>query len=160
MISTLTSINCDVIWQAFYFMYLVCPDVARSQAKIRRVIDLVSSDYSDLVRNAFQWRHNDHDGVSNHQRFDCWLNRLFGRRSRKTPKLRVTGLYEGNPPVTGGFPSQRAGNAENVSIYWRLSVCDIFYWFRSIEAWWHIYSSLPRWQRPSDWYRLYIDPTR
>ena len=40
-------------------------------------------------------------------------------RSKKTSMLRVTGLYEGNPPVTGGFPSQRASNAENVSIWWR-----------------------------------------
>ena len=27
-------------------------------------------------------------------------------------------LCEGNPPVTGGFPSQRASNAETVSIPW------------------------------------------
>ena len=47
------------------------------------------------------------------------LNRLFGRRSKKTPKLRVTGLCEGNSPVTGEFPSQMASNAENVSIWWR-----------------------------------------
>ena len=33
--------------------------------------------------------------------------------------LRVTGFCEGNPPVTGGFPSQRPCNAENVSIWWR-----------------------------------------
>ena len=30
-------------------------------------------------------------------------------------KLRVTGLYEGNSPVTGEFPAQRASNAENAS---------------------------------------------
>ena len=46
-----------------------------------------------------QWRHNERDGVSNHLRFYCFLNRLFRRRSKKTPKLRVTGLYEGNSPV-------------------------------------------------------------
>ena len=28
----------------------------------------------------------------------CWLNRLFRRRSKKTPKLRVTGLCVGNSP--------------------------------------------------------------
>ena len=33
-------------------------------------------------------------------------------------KFRVTGLYEGNPPVTGGLPSQRVSNAENVFIWW------------------------------------------
>ena len=37
----------------------------------------------------------------------------------KTAKLRVTGLCEGNSPVTGEFPAQRAGNAENVPIWWR-----------------------------------------
>ena len=42
------------------------------------------------------WRHNDHDGVSNHQPHGCLLNHLFRRRSKKTPKLRVTGLCAGN----------------------------------------------------------------
>ena len=41
------------------------------------------------------------------------------RRSKKTSKLRVTGLCVGNLPVTGEFPAQRASNAENVSIWWR-----------------------------------------
>ena len=39
-------------------------------------------------------------------------------RSKKTPTLRVTGLYAVNWPVTGEFPAQRASNAENVSIWW------------------------------------------
>ena len=45
-----------------------------------------------------QWRHNDHDDVSNHQPHGCLLNRLFRRRSKKTSKLRVTGLCVGNSP--------------------------------------------------------------
>ena len=44
------------------------------------------------------WRHNDHDGVSNHQPHGCLLNRLFRRISKKTSKLRVTGLCVGNSP--------------------------------------------------------------
>ena len=44
---------------------------------------------------------------------------LFRRKSKKTWKLRVTGLCEGNSPVTGEFPTQRASSAENVSIWWR-----------------------------------------
>ena len=39
-----------------------------------------------------RWRHNGRDSVSNHQPHDCLLNRLFRRRSKKTSKLRVTGL--------------------------------------------------------------------
>ena len=45
-----------------------------------------------------QWRHNDHDCVSNHQPRGCLLNRLFKRRSKKTSKLRVTGLCVENSP--------------------------------------------------------------
>ena len=52
------------------------------------------------------WRYNGRRGVSNHQLFDCLLNRLFRRRSKKTSKLRVIGLCEGNSPVTGEFPAQ------------------------------------------------------
>ena len=59
------------------------------------------------------------DSVLNHQPHDCFLNRLFGRRSSKTSKLRVTGLCAGNSPGTGEFPAQMASNAENVSIWWR-----------------------------------------
>ena len=65
------------------------------------------------------WRDNDHGGVSNHQPHGCLLNRLFGRRSKKTSKLRVTGLCVGNSPETDEFPTQMASNAENGSIWWR-----------------------------------------
>ena len=65
------------------------------------------------------WRHNGRDGVSNHQPHNCLLNRWYRRRSKKTSKLRVTGLCAGNSPVTGEFPAQKASNAENVSIWWR-----------------------------------------
>ena len=74
---------------------------------------------------SLQWRHNEHDSVSNHQPHDCLLNHLFRGRSKKTSKLRVTGLCAGNSPVTGEFPAQRASNAENVSIWWRHHVFEI-----------------------------------
>ena len=41
----------------------------------------------------------------------CW--------SKKTSKLRVTGLCAGYSPVTGECPAQMASNAENVSFWWR-----------------------------------------
>ena len=53
---------------------------------------------TDTLSASLYWRHNDHDGVSNHQPHGCLLNRLFGRRSTKTPKLCVTGLCAGNSP--------------------------------------------------------------
>ena len=56
---------------------------------------------ASVMHSILQWRHNDSDGVSNHQPPDCLLNRLFRHRSKKTSKLRVTGLCAGNSPVTG-----------------------------------------------------------
>ena len=72
-----------------------------------------------LIVKSLQWRHNERDGVSNYQPHDWLFNRLFRRISKKTSKLRVTGLCVGNSPVTGEFPTQRASNAENVPIWWR-----------------------------------------
>ena len=59
-----------------------------------------------------QRRYNERDGVSDHRRLDCLLNRLFKCRSTKTSKLRVTGLCEGNSPVTGDFPARTVSNAD------------------------------------------------
>ena len=64
-----------------------------------------------------QWRQNGHDGVPNHQPHDCLLNPLVRHRSKKASKPRV--LCEWNSTVTGEFPAQMAGSAENVSIWWR-----------------------------------------
>ena len=63
--------------------------------------------------NTLQWRHNERDGVSNHQPHDCLLNRLFRRRSQKISKLRVIGLGKENSPVTGKFPAQN----DDIMIY-------------------------------------------
>ena len=38
---------------------------------------------------------------------------LFMHRSKKTSKLRVTGLCEGNSPLSSEFPAQSASTAEN-----------------------------------------------
>ena len=61
---------------------------------------------------SLQWRHNDRNGVSNHWRLDCLPNRMSRRRSKKTSKLRGTGLCEGNSPVTGELSTQTAITAE------------------------------------------------
>ena len=65
-------------------------------------------DNTDIYRSCcrkrhftLQWRHIEHNGVSNHQPHDSLLNRLFRRRTKKTSKLRVTGL------CAGGFTGDR-----------------------------------------------------
>ena len=72
-----------------------------------------------VLQRILLWRHNGHDCVPNHQPHHCLLNCLFRRRSKKSSKLRVTGLCAGNSPGTGEFSAQMASNAENVSIWWR-----------------------------------------
>ena len=89
---------------------------------------------------SLRWRHNGSNGVSNHQPHDCLLSRLFRRRSKKTSKLRVTGLCEGNAPVTSEFPAQRASHAENVSfddvIIWLTGLHDdIMAWILFTHYW-------------------------
>ena len=81
--------------------------------------DAMGDKFHYVFQCTLQWSYNGHNGVSNHQPHDCLLNRLFRRRSKKTLKLRVTGLCEGKSSVTGEFPAPRASNAENVSIWWR-----------------------------------------
>ena len=73
----------------------------------------------EAIFTALQWRHNEHDGVSNPEPRDCLFSRYSRRKSKKTSKLRVTDLCKGNSPVTGEFHAQRASNAENVSTRWR-----------------------------------------
>ena len=54
------------------------------------------------------------------------LNRLFRHKSKKTSKLRVTGICEGNSSVTGDFPAQRASNVKTFSIWWRHpEICEL-----------------------------------
>ena len=50
------------------------------------------------------WRHNGRGGVSNHQPHDCLFNRLFGHGSKKTSKLRVTGLLRGIHRWPANYP--------------------------------------------------------
>ena len=59
---------------------------------------------------------------------------VYSGRSKKTSKLRVTGLCAGNSPATGEFPAQMASNAENVSIWWRHHNVHIS-WSKLYIAW-------------------------
>ena len=54
---------------------------------------------SRVSSTSLQGRNDGGDGVSNHQPHDCLLNRLLRYRSKKSPKLRVTGRCAGNSPV-------------------------------------------------------------
>ena len=91
------------------YLYMTC------RGKLKLALDYGTSGFNETL----QWRNNEHYGVPDHQVHGCLLNRLFRRRSKKTPTLHVTGYGAGNSPVTDEFPTKRASNTEIVSIWWR-----------------------------------------
>ena len=94
-----------------------CPDCEMSPF-IKPIPGLDSSGACS-TGNTLRWRHNERDGISNHQAHDCLLNHLFRCRSRKRSKLCITGLCAGNSLGTGEFPAQMASKVKKVSIWWR-----------------------------------------
>ena len=113
---------------------------------------------SDLAfdGDSLQWRHNGLDSVSNHQPYHCLLSRLFGRRSKKTSKLRVPGLCAWNSPGTGEFPAQMASYAKNVSIWWRHHVRIIKLNVVVLPSclWWRVFHKM-RLYCYASWYNLF-----
>ena len=59
-----------------------------------------------MLQNRSHICHNEYDVVPNQWRVDCLLNHVFRHRSQKISKLCVTGLCEGNSPVTGELPAK------------------------------------------------------
>ena len=88
----------------------------------------------DLVGNSLRWRHNERDGVSIHRHIDRLFHSRFRRWSKKTSKVRDCILRERNPSATGGFPSQRASNAENDAIMWIIDVGEHGCWTQSTAS--------------------------
>ena len=129
---------CNAVWKFPWVVLLntwICLSQGRIYSYLRRVsiknnsvvIDLhimIWIYFSDLMGKSTQfktsiplkWRHNKWHCISKHWHLSCLPKHLFRCISKKISKLRFTGLCMRNLPVTGGFPSQRASNMENVSI--------------------------------------------
>ena len=80
--------------QGFSFVVFCCGLVSLNITPIPRC-SLIKH-YSDVIMGAMASQ----------------ITSLIRRRSKKTSKLRVTGLFEGNSTVTGDLPVQRASNVE------------------------------------------------
>ena len=74
---------------------------------------------------SLRWRHNEHDGISNHRPRDCLLKRIFRRRSKKTSKLRGTGLCEGNSPWPVNSP-QKGPITRKMFPFDDIIICKLF----------------------------------
>ena len=86
--------------------------------------------YLYIIQNSIPEMSHERHGFPDHRLFECLLNNSFRLTSEKY-QLTLLALCEGKPPVTNGFPSQRASDAEKVSISWRLHALFIFVakWF-------------------------------
>ena len=93
------------------------------------------------LTHSLQWHHNERGGVSNHRRLDfcstvCWGTEERKYQSsallKKISKLRVTGLCEGNLPLTA--------YTANASIWWRHYVPDLVHkYVRNTQIYTKIY---------------------
>ena len=89
---------------------------------------------------SLQWRHNDYDSVSNHQLHGCLLKRLFRPRSKKTWKLRVTGLCVGNSPGPVNSPhkgpvTRKMFPFDDVIMKKKRNTLYVYVLFRAICIW-------------------------
>ena len=86
--------------------------------------------------HSLQWRHNERDGVSNHQPHGCLLNCLVWRRSKNTPKLRVTAAFvQGtrrwpvNSPHRGPVTRKMFPFDGVLMFCYKVVHCVIWYWY-------------------------------
>ena len=76
-------------------------------------------------KHSLQWRHNERDGVSNHQRLDCLLTCFIQAQNKENLKAPRHWPLWGEFTGTGEFTAQKASSAENVSIWWRHHVAEL-----------------------------------
>ena len=73
-----------------------------------------------VLHQTLKWGHNLtlqwHQRSIKTSQFTCLLTVCLGWHQRKSLSSASLALCEENPPVTGGFPSQRASNMESVSM--------------------------------------------
>ena len=103
----------------------------------------LNSSSSNFIPNRKQWTSymnknttSHYDGVSNHQPHGCLRNRLFRRRSKKTSKLRVTGLCVVNSPGPVNSP-HKGPVTRKMFPFDDVIMCKLFCWWSENEEPWH-----------------------
>ena len=64
-------------------------------ANSSRLRDTIHASIDKFAIDPSRWRHNERDGVSNYQPYDCLLNRLFRRRYKKRQSSTSLALVRG-----------------------------------------------------------------
>ena len=95
----------------------------------------------NIAPNDITVKHERH-GVLNRQQISSLFNRFFKLIAKNTSQLRISDSLWREPPVNGGFPSQRASNASTVSTDRRLNIyCDPTNYVHGQELWMFYYTS-------------------
>ena len=74
------------------------------------------------IYKSLLWGHNERDDVLNHWVSIVCSTVCSGANQRKHQSSVSLTFVRGDTPVTDGFPSQRASNTWNISIWWRHQV--------------------------------------
>ena len=88
----------NIWWNAIISQQTICRRIPEVGPKIWKCCDGGMS--------SLQWLHNEHDGLSNHRRVNCLLNRLFRHRSKyqkSAPLAFVRGIHR----LPGDSPHKR-----------------------------------------------------
>ena len=96
LISFINPLHIESFWENFRTDFIIFYNFSMSRRSSKII-------HRGRQGPTIQWRHNERDGVSNHMR-SLFARPFVQEEIKKTSKLRVTALGEGNPPVTGGFP--------------------------------------------------------
>ena len=141
-----SSVNSPHQWREVLMFSLICAWInARVNNRWAGDLTCHRTHYDVMVMTLTSY---DHDGVSNHQPQGCLLNRLFRRRSRKTSKLRVTGLCVENSPgpvnsLHKGPVTRKMFPFDDVIMCTNKISCNIFphYW-GSVAFTWEIFHNI------------------
>ena len=99
--------KCWIGWSCIMYIHYCIGWLSRILGLFNTMLHTaLQQQWQKMNQISLQWRHNDHDGISNHHPHGCLLT--------------LCGEFTG----TGEFPAQRASHAENVSIWWRHQILE------------------------------------
>ena len=105
-----------------------------------------SGSQSDFI--TLRWRHNGHDGVSNHQSHHCLLSRLIRRRSKKHQSSALLTFVRGihrwpvNSPHKWPVTRKYRGLLHSSAVIKYAG--KYMAWILYLQKWWYIYSTTTR----------------
>ena len=130
--------------------YILPKHKKTKQTRVHTSRDVLQQNPPCYTRMTLQWRHNERDGVSNHQPHDCSLKRVFRGRSKKTSSFASLVFVRGIHRWSVNSPHKRPVTRkmlsfDDVIMSWQRSVCHgwlvsaikSLFWMLTCGVLWH-----------------------